>query len=320
MIHCLGLSPALDVTYTVPALVPGGIHRPGVVIKLAGGKSLNVARALAALGQPVHAIAPLGGSIGSMIIEQLAASPIRLTAVNTDTQTRFCVTVADTTAASLTEFYEHGDDLGAGTWMEVDAAVKDIDDGWLVLSGSVPRGIPLDDLAGALRDAADRGVRVAVDVHGAALAVLLTLARPHLVKINRSEAAELLGMEASRAADAPLAGLATSVHQLGAELVVITDGVHGSLARDQAGSLWRARSAAPPDIYSVGSGDSFLAGLVEALAADRPLRDAMYGAAACAAANAEAPGAATFTRGALTRARAAVTVEPDMPSGWDARA
>ena len=59
-IHTLGLTPALDVVYVLDEVRLGAIHRPPVVIKSAGGKSLNVARALARLGMPARAIAPLG--------------------------------------------------------------------------------------------------------------------------------------------------------------------------------------------------------------------------------------------------------------------
>jgi fructose-1-phosphate kinase PfkB-like protein len=159
-----------------------------------------------------------------------------------------------------------------------------------------------------LRAAGVRGARVAVDVHGEALAVLVADARPHLVKVNRAEASALLD---PAVLDTPLSRLAAGVQDRGAGVVVITDGVRGSLARDVDGASWRAHSTAEPGVYSVGSGDSFLAGLVAALHDGAALPDALREAAACAAANVEAPGAAVFSIEALERARASVVVEPE---------
>ena len=68
MITCLGLSPALDVTYLLDRVEIGAIHRPREVIRLAGGKAFNVARAVDTLGARVRVIAPLGGDVGRLVL------------------------------------------------------------------------------------------------------------------------------------------------------------------------------------------------------------------------------------------------------------
>ena len=94
MIHALGLAPSLDVVHTVDAVVPGAIHRPTRVVRLAGGKSLNVARALVRLGHRVRALAPLGGPLGDLVAELLEPSGVELTRLATTAPRGLCRMVA----------------------------------------------------------------------------------------------------------------------------------------------------------------------------------------------------------------------------------
>ena len=94
----------------------------------------------------------------------------------------------------------------------------------------------------------------------------------------------------------PLAAIAASIRERTGGVVVITDGVHGAVGYDGAPPM-RARLWHPVGQYPVGSGDSFLGGLVTALDAGAPLEQAMRLATACGTANALVPGAARFERG-----------------------
>jgi 1-phosphofructokinase family hexose kinase len=307
VIHTLGLSPSLDVVYVLDAVTTGSIHRPRSVVRLAGGKSLNVARALARLGRPVRAIAPLSGPLGDLVADLLAPSDVALVRLSTTAPTRMCVTAADETAGTLTEFYEVAPPAD-GT--EVDQVAEVLDrvapGDWLALSGSVPPGTDLDRFVAVLAGARERGVRLAVDTHGAVLPLLLEVAAPDLVKINRAEAAELVG---GGDADADLDELGAAVRAAGADVLVLTDGAAGAVGRDDAGG-WRVRTDAAPGGYPVGSGDCFLAGLVADLSSGAALPDALVTAAAVGAANAAVPGGALFDDTTLARLRAATRAVP----------
>ena len=303
MIHCLGLSPALDVTYGVPALTVGGIHRPTLALKLAGGKALNAARALATLGRDVRAIVPLGGRTGDLVADLLVPTGVALERVPTTTETRMCVTVTDD--VELTEFYENAAPLEADAWRGIRSAVDAINEGWLLVSGSVPVGVPVDELVQMLTGATGRGLRVVVDVHGEALDAIVRAGAASIVKVNRAEAAAVAGAEARALA---AGDLADALAQFGVPIVVVTDGVDGSVARDDDGCRWRARSDAAPGAYAVGSGDSFLAGLVDALEAGETLGAALGRASATATANARRPGAALFTEADAEDASRSITV------------
>ncbi|MEO7123297.1 MAG: PfkB family carbohydrate kinase, partial [Lacisediminihabitans sp.] len=116
MITCLSLSASLDVTYLVHTLHVGGISRPREVHRVAGGKALNVARAAAALGAPVRAVAPLGGEVGVLVSSLLVGSGVELFVVDTTGQTRTCVSIAADDTELLTELYEPSAPLSASAW------------------------------------------------------------------------------------------------------------------------------------------------------------------------------------------------------------
>jgi 1-phosphofructokinase family hexose kinase len=284
VITCLGLSPALDVTYGVPVLEPGAIHRPDWKVALPGGKSLNVARAVHALGGRVRAIAPLGGPVGDGLRSTLDERGVLVEPVEAAEPTRMCVSVVDASDGRITEFYEHATDLDDDTWAAVSAALARVHTGWLAVSGSVPPARAVS-LAEALAEAADRGVRLALDLRGEALAASLERTRPALVKVNRVEAEEAVG-------PGELEALARGLRSLGAAVAVVTDGASGSLGMDADGA-WRVTSP-PVGRYTVGAGDSFLAGLLMSLDDGVALPEALRAASAVAAANTLVPGAAVF--------------------------
>ena len=269
MIHCLALSPSLDVVYETAGLEVGGIVRPTAVHRSAGGKALNVARSIERLGTPVSVIALLGGHLGEVVREQLTM-PVEVIAL--EAETRMCVTIA--ADGALTEVYEPATPVDRPAWDAfVAVASETLAAGdWAAISGSVPAGIPLEELAGFTAALRARGVRVAIDTHGAALAALVA-AGVDLVKVNRSEAVGL--------------------NPGAAPIVVITDGAAGSVAHAEGATV---TVAADPvrGAYPVGSGDAYFGGLLHGLDAGVSLRQALRFAAACASANAAVPAAGAF--------------------------
>ena len=308
MIHTLGLSPSLDVVYVVDAVTTGAIHRPRSVVRLAGGKSLNVARALARLGRPVRAVAPLAGALGDLVAELLEPTDVELVRLTTTAPTRMCVSAADESARTLTEFYEVAPPADGTELDQLDGVLGGVAAGdWLVLSGSVPPGTDLDRFVALLAGVRARGVRLAVDTHGPVLPLLLEVAGPDLVKINRAEAAELLGGDVEQPGD--LLELGTAVRAAGAGVLVLTDGSAGAVGWDDHGG-WRVTTDAAPGGYPVGSGDCFLAGLVADLSAGAPLPEALVTAAAVGAANAAVPGGALFDDATLAHLRTRTRAVP----------
>ncbi|PJJ71735.1 1-phosphofructokinase/tagatose 6-phosphate kinase [Diaminobutyricimonas aerilata] len=302
MITTLLLSPALDVTYLVDTVELGAIHRPREVLRLPGGKGLNLARAAATLGGRARVVAPLGGGIGDLVARLAAEADVEMIVVPAPGETRTCVTVVGDDGVH-TEFYEPATGVDDAALEGVLAATAALDaGGWTALSGSVPPALDPALLVRLLADRVAAGDHVAVDTHGSALAAVLEAVPPAVVKINRAEASGYLGRDGDALA------LAGALHERTGGLAVVTDGVHGAAAVDRT----HARRAAPyphPGRFAVGSGDSFLAGLLVALEAGGDLGDALSLASAGAAANTARPGAASFTADDVATARTLVRVE-----------
>jgi 1-phosphofructokinase family hexose kinase len=284
VILCVATTPSIDRLFAVDRLVLGTIHRPELVVVVAGGKGLNVARTAAALGADVRAVAPLGGHAGRWIAAELDREGVAVDVVAVPAETRSCVSVA--APDGLTEFYEHAPPLGDEGWHRLEDAVTarlpDVD--WLTLSGSLPVGAPQDGHARLIAAAHAAGVHVAVDTHGEPLDHALA-ARPELVKVNAGEAA------------AAVAALAGDGRPLGAALRALTGGAavvtHGADGLELCGADGQGARVRPPALgrYPVGSGDACLAGIVCALDAGADWREAVALGVGAAAANAELPGA-----------------------------
>jgi 1-phosphofructokinase family hexose kinase len=292
VIVCVSANPSIDKLFEVDRLVAGAIHRPVGFVQRAGGKGLNVARAAASLGADVCAVAMLRGHAGAWIRDALAAEGVPGSFVWTSGETRASLSVADRAEERLTEFYENGEQVPADAWPGFARAVVEQlhAASWLTISGSMPPGSP-DDGYAQLVDAARRaGTPVALDAAGAHLERALH-AGPDVVKVNRHEAADLLGEEMATEERA-LAGARelraragadghTGIVTLGAEGVVVV----GPDGLELRGHLYeRGR-------YPVGSGDAFLAGLTVGTERSAGLEEALRLALGSAAANAELPGA-----------------------------
>ncbi|MFM9919476.1 1-phosphofructokinase family hexose kinase [Lacisediminihabitans sp. H27-G8] len=303
MITFVALSPSVDVTYLVDEFTEGGTFRPTTVLRVAGGKALNAARAARVAGASVRAVAILGGTSGDFIGQQLAVAGVPLEAVDAVAETRTCVSIASAASGLLTELYEHPSAISTVELAELRRLLgHSAEAGWWAISGGMPSSFPVGELAGLVRLGHSLGQRVAIDTHGAALATALD-AGPDLVKVNRREAAELLGTDA----DADAFDLAHRIRSVTGGRVVITDGAKGSMAVDGS-SRWLASWSGAIGRFPVGSGDSYLGGLLAGLDRGDSFEDALRLGSGAATANALVPGAGVFTVEDATRIASEVVV------------
>lgn len=324
---CVALSPSIDVTYLVPHLVPGTIHRPPEVYRVPGGKGFNVARAAHTLGAKVVATGVLGGDSGAWLLAMLARSGMRIAPVTGARPTRTCLSVADSSTGELTEFYEPPPPITARAWAELLATVARVCEehpSWVSLSGSLPPG-PVPEAIGDLVAAAQgAGAKVAVDTHSTALAAAVG-AGADLVKVNVEEAAAVLGLghgtgypsdgpaggsAAGAAADpATLAGKLLAASP-GTGIAIVTAGADGAVLASRDGAVLHLRLDLHGD-YPAGSGDSFLGGLLTALAGEPDdLEAAARLAVGAGAANALRPGAGVLSAQTARELAAQVVVTP----------
>jgi 1-phosphofructokinase family hexose kinase len=290
VITVAALSPSLDLTYLLGSYRLGRMHRTPGPVAVAGGKALNMARAARALGAEVVVVALLGGTTGARIAAIAQEEGLELVVVEAAAETRTCVSVAAADTGELTEIYEDSPAVPAAVLEQVEAALAEqlrARPGWLSVSGRGPSGA-VDAVPELVRLGRSCGAAVAVDTHGEALPGALA-SEPALVKINRAEAAEVLGRPESD----DLAAMAGALQARSGASVVLTDGTAGSVAAD-GHAVWRVPPPPRRGAYPVGSGDSFLGGLLAGLDGGQDLAASLRLATGCAVANALVPGQGHF--------------------------
>jgi tagatose 6-phosphate kinase len=320
------LNPALDVTHHVDAVDWGGVNRPRAVRARPGGKGLNVARTLHALGVDVLVLGLAGGITGAGVEATLRERgvPAAFTAVAGETRRTFSVVDGSVAGRGVTAFHEAGPEVGEDELTRFRRGYEQALEGAtaVVLSGSLPPGLEAGTYATLIEAAVAADVPAVLDTHGEALRQGAA-AGPAIVKPNLAELAALAGRPLGPAANGPadgavdgpadgaadLATAAAAAGQLrGAQAVVITLGPAGLLAATQDG-CWRARPPAAVPGNATGAGDAVAAALAHGLVLGRPWVERLRHAAALGAATAAAPVAGEFRRQDYLGALSAVTVE-----------
>lgn len=278
MILTVTPNPALDVTYRVTELRLGATNRVTGVDQRAGGKGVNVARVLHALGHPVTVTAPLAGTTGAAIRADLARSgiPHGCTEVR-DGDSRRTVTAVEAGTGRATCLNEPGPLLSEADLRRLcDRIGVLLPTGRvLVLSGSLPPGTPADTYRRLVGLGRAAGRTVLLDAEGEPLLAALE-AGPHLVKPNADELARTTGC-----AD-PVDGAGLLLER-GAGAVAVSLGEAGLLLRTRTG-MWRARPHRTLVGNPTGAGDALVAAFARAAARGQPWHEALAAAVALSAA------------------------------------
>lgn len=296
MIVTVTPNPSIDRTVALPGpLIRGGVQRVSSVTSEPGGKGVNVARALTLADVDAVALLPAADDDPMVTALRAAAVPFRCVPIAEPVRTNLAITEADGTTTKLNE---RGATLDAAARNALIRSIVDAAETatWVVLSGSLPPGLPDDWYAEVVAQLAPLRCRVAVDTSErplAALAAAFDEAAPDVIKPNAEELAGLVGASAqlmeSAAAQGdpePVVAAARRLVDSGVGAVLATLGPAGAVLVDRSGA-WMAT---PPPVIprsTVGAGDSSLAGYVRAAVngAEPPHRLRMavaYGSAAAA--------------------------------------
>lgn len=262
MIVTVTPNPSLDRTYELAALGHGAVNRARAVHLDAGGKGINVSRALAAEGTPTVAVFPSGGSDGASIVAALAATGVASVPVPIAGDTRSNVTLAEddgtTTKINAAGPALTADDLG--TLLEAVAATLDAAPAHgrvVVGAGSLPDGAPHDLYVHLARVGREHGARVVVDTSGAPLTAVARAGCADLLKPNDEELAELVGRDLVTVGD--VVSAARELVAAGTAELLVSLGAHGALLVDAEHVTWAGGPALVP-ASTVGAGDVTLAG------------------------------------------------------------
>ena len=286
-------NPAIDRTLTVPGFRSAEVTRIAAIHEAAGGKGLNVVRAVQTLGERVRAVAPLGGAAGRRVAELAAAERMDARWVWLAAgETRTCQIVLDPDTPDTLVLNEQGPHMSHDDWQAFAEVVRAEARAARALasSGSLPPGVAVEWFIELLSEVIGQGTPVWLDTSGAPLARALDLPLG-LLKVNMHELGAALGTHLSSLDEVVEAAL--SAQRRGPAAVVVTLGKDGVIAVNGDGA-WHAQTPPVHAISPTGSGDAVLAGVAVALLEDRPLASAARLGAACGAANTLTIGGCVF--------------------------
>jgi len=287
-IATLTLNPAIDISSEADGVKPTQKTRIFDERIEPGGGGINVARALAGFGRPVHAIYLAGGPTGQALDHMLDIRCMERSWIRIAGETRLSLTVHDRETGLEYRFIPEGPEVAEEEWQSCLTKAAETDCEYLVASGSLPRGVPDDFYARLGAALGRRGIRFILDTSGSELRAALEQGGIFLIKPSWGELGELAGKNLAGIDDIRAAAQQL-VNGGSAEHVAVTMGDKGAVLVGRGGS-W-VRPAVEVEVRSaVGAGDSFLAAMTDGFASGLAPTEAFRRGIAAGAAAVEAPG------------------------------
>lgn len=281
MIVTVTPNPSIDRTLRTPPIVRGGLVRAVSATAEAGGKGINVARALTTQRHATMAVAPLSESSASLVRSLLGgAAPLQSVPIAEDLRVNISLVEEDGT---VTKVNEPGPRVSEDETEALLARTAALAAGatWVAGCGSLAPGMPIDFYARLTRRMPP-GVRMAVDAEGPALRACIG-ERVALIKPNHGELEGLIGRPLPTLGDVVAA--AGELVAAGIGTVLVSLGADGAVHVDRDGAT-HAEAHLDGVLNNVGAGDALLAGY---LAADDG-RDGLATAVAWSVAACRSPG------------------------------
>jgi len=272
----LTFSPCIDKTTSVPELIPEKKLKCSSPTLEPGGGGINVARAIKKLGGEAIAVYPAGGCTGKHFNALLEKENVPAIIIETKNETRENIIVVDESKNQQYRFGMPGTELSENEWQQcLHTIEKETDIEFMVASGSLPQGVPLDIYARLAVIAKKKNAKLIVDTSGEALKHAAEEG-VYLLKPNLGELASLFGIEKIETDD--IIRLGKDLIQKGScEVLVISLGEKGAILITKT----EDHHIIPPDVKrksTVGAGDSMVAGLVLALSQRMSFKDVIkYG-------------------------------------------
>jgi 6-phosphofructokinase 2 len=237
-----------------------------------GGGGINVARVIHRMGGKVRAIYLAGGATGGVLDSLLDRDGIDRLRIDIAGHTRISQAVHEAETGLEYRFVPDGPMVSEAEWRNCLTVIGKLKYDYLVISGSLPRGVPTDFYVSVIAEARKRSAHIILDTSGAALSETLKGAHIFLAKPSLGELESIAGhalpdqeARADFARSLVLSGqaehIAVTLGHLGAILISATETLH--------------LPAIDVDVKSaVGAGDSFLGAMTYALAAGQTMKEA----------------------------------------------
>ena len=288
MIYTVTLNPALDYVMLLDSFTYEDVNRAKDAIVLCGGKGINVSSVLAQLGVLSKALGFIGGFSGEEL-ERLAQ--------NEGIDCDFTRIKGGKTRINVKVKADHEFDVNAAgpcvsenEVMELLSKTESLQEGdYLVLSGSVPKGLPEDIYEQMMKRTQNKKVECVVDTTGEYLLNVLPY-HPFLIKPNHYELGELFGVTVKE--ESEIVHYARKLQNMGARNVLISRGKDGAILLDETGEVHKIGTAEGKLISSCGCGDSMVAGFLAGYLQTKDYAFALKLGAACGSATAFSAGLA----------------------------
>ena len=271
-------NPCIDKSTTVGVLKPENKLTCTPPVFEPGGGGINVARAIKKLGGEALAVYPSGGYSGKFLNKLLAQENIPELNIETEQHTRENMIVLDTATNQQYRFGMPGQHLSENEWQQCLQAIENSSSNFIVVSGSLPPGVPADIIARIAKIAKGQKRKLIVDSSGEALR-LAVKEGVYLIKPNLGELSNLAGKETIETIDIePLAK--KLIEEGNCEIVVVSMGALGAMLVSKEGT-YKVEAPIVKRLTTVGAGDSMVAGIVLYISKGKSLLEALQYGVAC---------------------------------------
>ena len=272
-------SPCIDKSTSIKKLLPDKKLQCAAPKLEPGGGGINVARAIKKLGGEATAIFPSGGYTGKYFNHLLEIEDIHVVIIETQNETRENIIVLDEAENAQYRFGMPGTHLLVEEWQQCLKAVQEIKDvSYIIASGSLPPGVPLNIYAQLSVIAKEKNAKFIVDASGVALKEAWDEG-VYLLKPNLGELCFLAGKANLQPNE--IETVAKEMLDKGkCEAMVVSMGAEGAmLVTTYLTKIIKAPSVTRKS--TVGAGDSMLAGIVYLLSKGKNIEDAVKYGVAC---------------------------------------
>lgn len=280
MIATLTLNPALDKSTEMERLVPEKKMRCSQLRIEAGGGGINISKAVKLLGGNTTALFPSGGNNGKIIENILSGAGIPFKTLPIDGETRENFVAREISTNKQYRFVMPGPELQAADLQHCLDLVKGLpkETSFLILSGSLPPGVPEDFPAEIALIAKNKGIKFIVDTSGTPLKKALEKG-VFLIKPNLTELGTLVGKDWLDLSEIEEAA-AQVLNNSKCEAIVASMGPAGALVITRQGKK-QVNAPAVKKLSTVGAGDSMVAGIAWKLEAGESIENAVRFGVAC---------------------------------------
>lgn len=260
MIYTITFNPALDYVVKTQNLKIGNINNIKEEYIFPGGKGINVSIVLKILGQETTAMGFISGFVGKEIEKQIQKYGV---------ETDFIEIENDNSRINVKILEENQETAinAKGPYIEqkyLELLYKKLEkiknEDILILSGSVPNGVPNDIYEKICQKVKNKNIKIVVDSTGELLIKTLKH-KPYLIKPNQQELEEIFGIKISNQDEA--LEYAKQLKEKGAQNVIVSMGSDGAVLLDENGYSYKIKALNVKDaINTVGAGDSMVAGFL----------------------------------------------------------